>query len=243
MARAIQSGLFRTDASLRRALHHQNAFRNLPEATALALAAVAHTKAYAKGDVLFFEEGPPRGVFVLCSGGVRLSITGNNGRSRVMRVANEPGEFLGVSAAISGEPYPCVAQTVDAAQVSFIARNDFLRLIREHPELAMRVVTQLSHVFGTACQQMRWLLRPAGEKLAALLLEWSDNNNAKGKQCLLTHEDISQMIGTSRETVTRLLMEWNSNGWIRRTRSKLIIRNKAALELLTGVLPERTKAA
>ena len=148
MARAIQSGSFLTDTSLGRALHHQNALHNLSETAALALDAVAHTKAYAKGDVLFFEEQPPRGVFILCSGRVRLSITGYNGRSRVLRIADEPGEFLGVSAAISGEPYPFMTQTVDAAQVSFIERNDFLRLIGEHPELAMRVVTQLSHVFS-----------------------------------------------------------------------------------------------
>ena len=57
MARAIQSGLFLSDTSLRRALHHQNACRNLPETVALALDAVAHTRAYAKGAVLFFEEG------------------------------------------------------------------------------------------------------------------------------------------------------------------------------------------
>ena len=170
-------------------------------------------------------------------------MTGNNGRSRVLRVADEPGEFLGVSAAISGEPYPFMAQTVDAVQLSFIERNDFLRLIHVHPELAACVVTQLSHVYSTACHQMRLLRRPAAEKLAALLLERSDRNNTKTKQRLFTHEAMGQIIGTSRETVTRLLSEWNSNGWIRRRRSKLIIRNKAALEQLTGVLPERTKAA
>ena len=81
--------------------------------------------------------------------------------------------------------------------------------------------------------------------LAALLLERSDKNNTKTKQRLLTHEAISQMIGTCRETVTRLLSEWNSNGWItiRGKRSKLIIRNKAALEQLTGAFPKGTKAA
>jgi len=234
MARAIQSGSFLTDTLLSRALHYQNAFRNLPDTVALALDAVAHRKACAKGAVLFLEEGPPRGVFILCSGRVRLSITGDKGRSRILRIADKPGEFFGLSAAILGEPYPFMAQTVDEAQVSFIERNDFLRLIREHPELAVRVVTQLSHVFSTACQQMHLLLRPAAEKLAALLLEWSDKNNTKGKQRLLTHEAISQMIGTSRETVTRLLSEWNSNGWIRGTPSKLMIRNRTALEQLTG---------
>jgi hypothetical protein len=64
-----------------------------------------------------------------------------------------------------------------AAQVSFIARNDFLRLIRGHPELAVRVVVQLSDLYNTACHQMRLLLRPATEKLAAWLLEWSEMNN------------------------------------------------------------------
>ena len=89
---------------------------------------------------------------------------------------------------------------------------------------------------------MRLLLRPAVEKLAALLLEWPDKDSAKGK-CLLTHEAVSQMIGTSRETGTRLLSEWNSNGWIRGTPSKLMIRNRTALEQLTGTLPKGTKAA
>jgi CRP/FNR family cyclic AMP-dependent transcriptional regulator len=234
MAGAIQSGSFPTVTRSGRVLDHQNAFRNLPETVALTLDAVVHTRAYSKGAVLFLEERPPRGVFILCSGRVRLSITGNNGRSRVLRIADEPGEFLGASAAISGEPYPFMAQTVDAAQLSFIERNDFLSLIRERPELAVRVVTQLSRTLGTACQQMRLLLRPAAEKLAACLLEWSDKNNTEGKQRRLTHEALSQVIGTSRETVSRLLIEWNSNGWIRGTRSKLTIRNRAALAQLTG---------
>ena len=234
MAPAIQSGSFPTDTRLSRALDHQNAFRNLPETAAVALNAVVHTRTDAKGAVLFLEERPPRGVFVLCSGRVRLSITGGNGRSRVLRIADEPGEFLGVSAAISGDPYLFTAQTVDAAQASFIERSDFLRLIRQHPELAMRVVRQLSDVFSTACQQMHLLLRPAAEKLAGCLLEWSDKNDSKRKQGLPTHEAIGQMIGASRETVTRLLMDWNRNGWIRGTRSKLTIRNRAALEQLTA---------
>jgi CRP/FNR family transcriptional regulator len=164
---------------------------------------------------------------------VRLSITGSNGWSRVLRIADEPGEFLGASAVISDDPYPVMAQTVDATQVSFIERDDFLRLIREHPELAVRVVTQLSHAFNTTYQQMRLLLRPVQERLAALLLEWSDTDSANGKP-LLTYETISQVIGSSRETTRRLLREWKRNGWISGTPSKLVITNRAELEQLVG---------
>lgn len=172
MVPTIQSGSFPTVTRLGRALDQQNSFRNLPDRVALAVKAAAHTRTYAKGAVLFLEERKPHGVFILCSGRVRLSITGNNGGSHVLRMADELGEFLGVSAAISGEPYPFRSQTIDAAQVSFIERSDLLRRVREHPELAKRVVAQLSYVFSTACQQMHLLLRPAAEKLATLLLEW-----------------------------------------------------------------------
>ena len=205
--------------------------RSLPDTVAGAVDAVAQKRAYAAGEVLFLEECPPRRVFILCSGRVRLSVTARNGNSCVLKIADQPGEFLGVSAVISGEPYPFMAKAVDTAQISFIERRDFLRLIHAHPELAVSVVTQLSDAFSTAYWQMRLLLREPVVKLAALLLESAGRSNTEGKEPPLTHEAISQTIGISRENVSRVLADWRRNGWIT-TQPKLMIINRAALEQL-----------
>jgi len=81
------------------------------------------------------------------------------------------------------------------------------------------------------------LSHSAGEKLAKLLLEWSSKNGEAAKQeprlkLALTHEEIAQMIGTSRETVTRLFADLKKRQIVQAKGSTLIIRNKAALKLI-----------
>ena len=106
------------------------------------------------------------------------------------------------------------AETVDPCQVNFVKRDDFLRYLRENSEACLRVTEQLSEKYNNACREIRSmaLSHSAAEKLARLLLNWcaSDGEATKAEPCVrmtLTHEEIAQMIGTSRETVTRLFTD------------------------------------
>jgi len=210
-------------------------FCNLPDAALQTFESIKFATAYPPGAVLFVEGQLPRGIFVLCKGSVKLSINSPGGRTMIVKLA-DPGEVLGLSASISGKPYQVTAETIDPCQVNFVKRDDFLRFLKDHVEVCLKVAEQLSEEYLNTCKDLRslGLSHSAAEKLAALLLEWSAKNGEATKpeprlKIRLTHEEIAQMIGTSRETVTRLFAEMKKRQIVQSKGSTLVIRNTAAL--------------
>jgi CRP/FNR family transcriptional regulator, cyclic AMP receptor protein len=210
-------------------------FCDLPATALQTFEGIKYATAYPQGAVLFVEGQMPRGIFVLCKGSVKLSINSPNGRTIIVKLA-EPGEVLGLSATISGKPYEVTAETIDPCQVNFVKRDDFLRFLKDDVEACFKVAEQLSEKYHNACQEVRTLglSHSAAEKLANLLLEWSSKNGESAKaeprlKLRLTHEEIAQMIGTSRETVTRLFADMKKHQIVQSKGSTLVIRNTAAL--------------
>ena len=210
-------------------------FCNLPPAVLQELAAITSPADYPKGATLFVEGQQSRGVFVLCGGRVKLSTSSADGKSLIVRIA-ETGEVLGLPATVTGKPYELTAEVIEPSQANFIAREDFLVFLREHGEAALRVAQQLGETYHSAIAEMRTigLSHSAGEKLARFLLDLSEERgDAKGEirvTLTLTHEEIAQMIGTSRETVTRLFADFKKRQLLQVKGSTVIIKNKAGLE-------------
>lgn len=208
----------------------------LSASTLQAFETIRYTSTYPGDAVLFVEGQAPRGVFVLCQGRVKLSFSSSDGKTLILKIA-EPGEVLGLSATVSGKPYELTAETIDPCQISFIKREDFVRLLHSNADFSFRVAELLSDKYNSACHEIRSLAlsHSAEEKLAKLLLEWSSKHVQTGKhdsrvRLALTHEEISQMIGTSRETVTRLFADLKKRQIVHSNGATLLIRNKAALE-------------
>ena len=197
--------------------------------------ALKYATVFPKGAVLFVEGQSPRGVFMLCSGRIKLTTCSMDGKALITRIA-ESGEVLGLSAAVSGAPYMVTAETLVPSQVNFIRREDFLRFLKENGKACLRVAEHLSNNYHSAFDQVRslGLSHSASEKLAKLMLEWctrSGNETEKGisLKMTLTHEEIAQLIGSSRETVTRLLGHFKTKQLIDIRGSTMIVRNKAML--------------
>jgi CRP/FNR family transcriptional regulator, cyclic AMP receptor protein len=215
-------------------------FCDLPTAALQAFESIEYVTAYPKGAVLFVECEAPRGIFVLRKGRVKLSICASDGRILILKIA-EPGEVLGLSASVSGKAYQLTAETVDFCHLNFVKREDFMNFLKDHSEACFRVAEQLSEKYNVACHEVRslGLSHSAAEKLARLLMEWSTLNGEGQKReptvkLLLTHEEIAQMIGTSRETVTRLFADLKKRQILQTTGSTVVIRNKAALRSLAA---------
>ncbi len=210
-------------------------FCNLPEASVKALSTITSSASYPKGATLFVEGQPARGVFILCSGRVKLSTSSADGKTLILRIS-EPGEVLGLPATVTGSCYELTADVIEPAQANFISRNEFLNFLKENGEAALRVAQQLGETYHAAVSEMRTigLSHSAAEKLARFLLEWAANYpEDKGQiriKLTLTHEEIAQMIGSSRETVTRLLADFRKKQLLQVMGSTLVIKNKAALE-------------
>jgi CRP/FNR family cyclic AMP-dependent transcriptional regulator len=215
-------------------------FCDLSTAALQAFERIKYATAYPKGAVLFVEGQASRGIFVLCQGRVKLSLSARDGKTLILKIV-EPGEVLGLSATVSGKPYELTAETIAPCQVNFVKREDFLRFLKENSDACFKVAEQLSDKYNNACHELRslGLSHSAGEKLAKLLLKWGSRigESAGGEPGVgpaLTHEEIAQMIGASRETVTRLFAQLKKRKIVQWKGSTLLVRNKRALEALAG---------
>jgi CRP/FNR family cyclic AMP-dependent transcriptional regulator len=197
--------------------------------------AIKSTSTYPKGALLFVEKQDARGVFVLCEGEVKLSISSSEGKTLIMRIARA-GELLGLVAAMAGTSYEVTAETIHPCQVAFVRKEDFQRYLANHPEATKNVFSQMSTQYTDACEQLRTvgLSSSANEKLARLLLAWSAEapRTKTGSRITLplTHEEIAEFIGTTRETVTRTLSDFKNRRLISVQGSALNIPDRAALE-------------
>ena len=214
-------------------------FCNLPPAAVQRLSTITFASSYPKGATLFVEGQVPRGVFILCSGRVKLSTSSIDGRTLIVRLS-EPGEVLGLPATITGKPYQLTAEVVEPTQANFVSRRDFLSFVREYGEVALRVAQQLGETYQSAVAEMRaiGLSHSAGEKLARFILDLTaDHNSENGTvkvKLTFTHEEISQMIGTSRETVTRTFADFKKKNLVIVKGSALTVKDRSGLERLVA---------
>ena len=216
-------------------------FCNMSDSTVEALDTVKFTGLYPKGSLLFVEGEDPRGIFILCSGKAKLTTSSTEGKTLIVKIA-EPGEVLGASATILGKPYEVSAETIEPSQLNFIKRDDFLKFLGGHADACMHTAQQLSEKYHSAQREIRslGLSQTTAEKLARLLLDWcakSGEVTTKGirLKVLLTHEEIAQMIGTTRETVTRLLSDLKRKKIIDVKGSSLFVMSKPQLENMVSV--------
>lgn len=215
----------------------EHIFCDLPTTALQAFESIKYATAYPKGSVLFVEGQTPRGIFVICKGRVKLSFGSTDGKTLILKLT-EVGEVLGLSASICGKPYELTAETLDPCQITFVKRDDFLRFLKENNEACLRVAEQLGEMYYTVCRKIRSLelSNSAAERLARLVLEWMAKEGGHTKtdthiKLSLTHEEIAQMIGTTRETVTRIFAEMKKQRILQLKGSTLVIHNKAALKV------------
>lgn len=212
-------------------------FCNLSPEAVKRLDEITTSATYPKGATLFVQGQSGRGVFILCTGHVKLSTSSADGKTLILKVA-EPGDILGLPSTISGKPYEASADVLESCQANFISRVDFLNFLREHGEAAVRVAQELSEKYQSALDELKniGLSHSASEKLARFLLDWAarqkQDKDSTRVTLTLTHEEIAQMIGASRETVTRLFADFKKKNLLDVKGSSFVIKDKSGLEEL-----------
>lgn len=209
-------------------VREEHLFCNLSLSALEKLNQIKSTAIYPKSAVLFIEGQRPRGVFVLCAGKAKLSTSSSEGKTIITKIS-KPGDVLGLNATISNLPYEVTAEMIEPGQANFIARESLLEFLRENGEVALHVAEQLSRNYYVAYEEIRTLGLAASpaEKLAKLLLSW-EAEKKKGSDTIrltLTHEEIAEMIGTTRETVSRLFSDFKKKQLVEIKGSTLTIRN------------------
>jgi CRP/FNR family transcriptional regulator, cyclic AMP receptor protein len=228
-------GLNILDNCLTCPVREEHIFCNLSMPAVQMLNEIKSTAVYPKSAILFIEGQQPRGVFVLCAGKVKLSTTSSEGKTLITKISTA-GDVLGLNAAISNHPYEVTAEMIEPGQANFISCDALLHFLKDNGEVALRVAQQLSLNYYTAYEEIRTigLSSSTSEKFAKLLLSWyADGAQTNGQaqiKLTLTHEEIAEMLGTTRETVSRVFSDFKKKQLLQVKGSTLVLRNKAALE-------------
>lgn len=219
-------------------LKRDSNFCNLPNDPLSRLSEIGHISLF-PADALLLSEGQiPRGVFVICSGRVKLSLMTRDNRTVILKIAGER-QVMGLSSVLSGRPSPVTVTTVEPCQIKFVDTGNIRTLI-DQEGLALNCAQELAREVQSTFVDVYELLmaRSSTEKLARLLLSWAAEDDGGNFDVRLasdfTHEEMAQMIGSSRETVTRLLSDLKRRDLIRMDGSILIIADKIALQAIAA---------
>lgn len=231
-------GLHILDNCLTCHVREEHLFCDLPVAAVQRLNEIKSTAVFPKTAMLFLEGQQARGVFVLCSGKAKLSTSSSEGKTIITKIS-EAGDVLGLSATISNRPYEVTAEMLEPGQANFIARDAFLHFLKEFGEVALRVAEQLSRNYYIAHEEIRTLglTGSSAEKFARLLMGWANEGgtgNSSQIKLTLTHEEIAEMIGTTRETVSRLFSDFKKQQLVQVKGATLTIRDRAALQKMVN---------
>jgi len=210
-------------------------FNKLSAAALHDLEALIFPTAYPSNVLLFSEKQIPQGIYIVFSGEVKLSMNSSDGRRLILRIA-KAGEVLEMASAVSGAQAEMTAETLYPSKIAIIERSEFLGFLMRHPEVYQTLSVEISRSLNRTYEQLRTvgLSSSAPEKLARLLLDWGENGqkteNGMRFHFPLTHEEIGEFIGTSRETVTRTLTTFKQRQLVACHGATLTIPNRMALE-------------
>lgn len=202
------------------------AFAGLDERSLARVQAVVRTSSYGRRDFILYEGEPCRAVHFIAHGRVRISKVSPEGREQVLSLLR-PGEGLNLVPAFDGGPNPASAQALTAVEAYTLARDDFLRLIGEVPQIARNILADFSGKLRGVIGLVEDLaFRTVGARLARFLL--THGEAIPGRHW--TQEEIAAHLGTVREMVGRVLRAWQDEGVVRLERGRVVVLDRAALE-------------
>ena len=205
-------------------------FSGLPEEELERFAELTRERSYPKGSVILFQDDPGDSLFVLRAGRVKVVLIGEDGREVILGVL-EPGAHFGELALIDDQPRSAHVIAMEDAQLLVLRREDFKRRVEANPTVAWALLTELSRRLRRADVKIGGLvLLDVPGRIARLLLDLADETGSELIEKPLTHQTIAQMIGASRETVSRAMKDFQDAGLIRVERRRISIADRDALE-------------
>jgi CRP/FNR family cyclic AMP-dependent transcriptional regulator len=203
------------------------------------LASYSHSKMVAAGTTIFAKGDPGGSLFAVCSGTVRISNRSPEGKDAVFNLINA-GEIFGEIALLDGCPRTADALAMEDCELMVIDRRDFIPLVNDRPDIALRVIEVLcARIRHTSEQIEDMLFLDLPARLAKTLLSLA--KNAKSPQLAkltITQREIGQIIGMSRESTNKQLRIWEQRRWIRLERGSIVVLSPDPLAQIanTGVL-------
>jgi CRP-like cAMP-binding protein len=160
---------------------------------------------------------------------VRISVPSEKGHDAIFNVI-PPGEVFGEIALLDGGARTADAVAIEDVELLIIDRRDFVPLVRENPDVAMKLIEMLcARLRRTSAQVEDIIFLGLPRRLAKALLQLNSDFRSLDGEIQVTQRDLGQMIGVSRESVNKLLRDWQHRGWLRLRRGSLKILVLSAL--------------
>jgi CRP/FNR family cyclic AMP-dependent transcriptional regulator len=205
-------------------------FSELEDETIEKIAQVGIHKTYKKDNVILMEEDAGSALFVIISGKVKVSRTSSDGREVILTILSE-SDFFGEMAILDGLTRSATVIALEESELYIMQRNQFLDLLKTYPEISISLLQELTQRLRSADMKIKALtLKDAEGKVATVILQIADDIG-KIKQGVVEIEklplqqDLANMAGTSRETISRTLHSFAKKGLVELEGSKLRILN------------------
>jgi CRP/FNR family cyclic AMP-dependent transcriptional regulator len=187
-----------------------------------------------RGATLFSKGDPGNSLCAVISGTVKMSISSPDGRSAIFNLIG-PGEIFGEIAVLDGQSRTADATANTNCEIFVIDRREFLPFVRSHPELAMKFIELL-------CAKLRWtsdqveqvILQNLPGRLASALIRLAEKHKlAPGDQTIaVTQQEISEMVGMTRESINKQLRVWATRKWVRLEHGAIVVLDAEPLQAL-----------
>ena len=205
-------------------------FSGLPPEELQQFAAITREKTYPKSSVILFEDDPGDSLFVIRDGRVKVVLVGEDGREVILGVLGV-GEHFGELSLIDDQPRSAHVIAMEDASLLVLRRDDFRRRVETSPTVAWTLLSELSRRLRRADGKIGGLvLLDVPGRIARLLLDMAEEGGSDTIEKPLTHQTIAQMIGASRETVSRAMREFQDQGWIGVERRKIRVADREGLK-------------
>src|SRR5215471_15424403 len=215
-------------------------FRDLePEALDQLCRYAKHT-VLKRGATIFAKDDPGNSLYAVISGTVKISISSPDGRNAILNLIG-PGELFGEMAVLDGQPRSADATANTNCEIFVVDRRDFLPFVRSQPTLAMKFIELLcTRIRKTSDQVEQVILQDLPGRLASALLGLTENRrlDAERSTIAITQQEISEMVGMSRESINKQLRAWALRNWVRLEFGAIVILNALALRELAEGSPK-----
>lgn len=203
-------------------------FSNLTEEELLQLAQIARERRFDRNQVIFYEGDLGGSLYIIAKGTVKIVMMADDGREHILGLLHE-GDFFGEISLIDGRPRSATAIAQEKVSIVMVSRDDFIRLLRENPEMSLKIMVTLCERLRKTDKHVESLaFLSAPGRVAQVLLNWCERH-AEGASTdiviphKMTRQEFASIAGTSRETLTRVLMDLQDDGLIRLEKSEIHI--------------------
>jgi CRP/FNR family cyclic AMP-dependent transcriptional regulator len=189
-----------------------------------------------RGATIYSKGDPGNSLYVVISGTAKMSISSPGGRSAILNLIG-PGEIFGEIALLDGRERTADATANTNCEVFIIDRREFIPFVRSQPALAMKFIELL-------CARLRWtsdqveevILQDLPGRLASALIRLTERHKVAqgGRTIAVTQQEISEMVGMSRESINKQLRAWATRGWVRLEHGAIVVLDVEPLQVIAG---------